>query len=87
MKKRKYDFAGIARGVKNKTLGTNEELAKRRAEICAKCKFMKPETNRFFKVSDSKNPKISNMKCAKDCGCSIALKIRDKKSKCEFWNE
>lgn len=82
---RKFDAKGIVRGVKASITKENEELARRRAEVCAGCKFNELETNSFFKVSD-KDERISNRRCGK-CKCSLHFLIRDKEAKCEFWNE
>lgn len=82
---RKINYAGLARGVKSSILKNNEELAKKRASICAGCEFNVPEENSFFRVKD-KNKLISERKCAK-CDCSLHFLTRDRKSKCEFWDE
>ncbi|TWP29358.1 hypothetical protein ETU08_07610 [Apibacter muscae] len=64
---------------------TIEELAKKRAEICAGCEFMKMEPISFLRVKDTRIPLISEQYCVK-CGCELPYKLRQSIEKCEKWN-
>lgn len=80
-------LAAIYSGFKNFAFPNEhfEELAKVRAQICAKCEYADP--NHPFKVIEDKRTKeISGMGCSV-CRCLLSAKVRQVFESCpkNFW--
>lgn len=58
-----------------------EELAKKRAEICAGCPFAELSTGVYSVVVDNRTQNIRGAKCTK-CGCPLSAKVRSSKDYC-----
>ena len=83
MSKKKLEninMKGVVQGFINKTLNKNEDLTKRRSEICKVCPSNVKEPNEFFRVED-KIESISSRMC-NECGCALYLKLRVENEKC-----
>jgi hypothetical protein len=59
----------------------SEELAMRRANICAKCPKAEYSTAVHTLVVDNKTKHIRGMKCGA-CGCPLSAKVRSKRDHC-----
>ena len=58
-----------------------EELATKRAAICAACPFAEMSTGIHTIVVDKKTKNIRGTKCGK-CGCPLSAKVRSKNDRC-----
>lgn len=58
-----------------------EELATKRAAICAQCPFAEMSTGVHTIVVDNKTKNIRGTKCGK-CGCPLSAKVRSKNDRC-----
>ena len=59
----------------------NEELALKRANICAKCPFAKMSSGTYTIIVDNRTKNIRGMSCGK-CGCPLSAKGRAKNDSC-----
>ncbi len=58
-----------------------EELAKKRADICASCPFATFVGGLHTVVVDNKTTQVRGLKCSK-CGCPLSAKIRSPHDSC-----
>jgi hypothetical protein len=58
-----------------------EEVALKRANICAKCPFAEMSSGVYTAVIDNKTTQIRGLKCTK-CGCPLSAKVRSSKDYC-----
>lgn len=75
------DLLAYKEGKSNFKKGLKQDHAEARAKICVECNSLEDEPIEELQFADSSIPQISNKMCS-ECGCSIALKIRQDISKC-----
>ncbi len=59
----------------------SEELALKRANICAKCPFAAMSSGTYTIIVDNRTKHIRGMSCGK-CGCPLSAKVRAKNDSC-----
>ena len=62
-----------------------EQLARKRAEVCASCPFSQYVGGIHTVVVDNKTQNIRGMKCLK-CGCPLSAKVRSPHDSCPIGN-
>lgn len=75
------DLQAYYEGLINLKKGLFQEEAEQRFDICKSCPNMEIEPIEELRVKDNSIPGISDMMC-NECGCEIALKVRQDISKC-----
>lgn len=73
---------GYIEGRKSLKKGDKEELAKKRAKICAECPNNELEPIEELRVKDSIS-EISERFCS-ECGCSLPILLRQNKKHCSL---
>lgn len=63
----------------------SEELALKRAAICAKCPFAQMSNGTYTIVVDNRTKNIRGMSCGK-CGCPLSAKVRANNDYCPIGN-
>lgn len=59
----------------------NKDIAKQRAEECAKCDFIEKSTMLSIMLPDKELKEVQGYKCGK-CGCPLSSKVRSAVSQC-----
>lgn len=75
------DLLAYTEGKSNFKKGLKQEEAEARANMCVGCNSIEDEPIEELQYADPSIPHISNKMCS-ECGCAIALKIRQDISKC-----
>lgn len=63
----------------------SEELAVKRANICARCPFAEMSSGTYTIVVDNRTKNIRGMSCGR-CGCPLSAKVRAKNDSCPIGN-
>lgn len=75
------DLKAFREGKRNLKAGLLEKEAKERASICLSCDLIEDEPIEELQFNDDSIPEVNSKMCG-ECGCAIALKIRQNLQGC-----